>query len=523
MGNNAFSSRTATLSSNDIFPANSYLAVDVKNGAQKQTFDIEVKQLATSSIKQTRAFSSDSASAVTNSSIHNSNQFTAGTFKINGINITLGEGDSLRDVANIINSQNAQTKVTASITKPATGEYRLILKSDETGLANAFVLTDPTNVLNSLFVDPDPLDPEIVLQVPQDAILLAYGGNETITRPSNTITDYIDNVTFSLFKKNTPGSTVQVTITQDIQEAAATILEFTESYNAIIKFIANQQMRDSDGNFIMSEAKLGYDPLLDSIGYNIDFFINNVIKGLSTSYNTLYQIGINTGTLPEDIAAGQPEYKNILFIDEDKLIATLSNNFEAVRKIFEVDFYSSSSKFLQTSSRGNNLTVNSLTVDIDIARTTTDGNGNTVPDVVHVTYNPGTGPVTIKPTFTPNDSTDYTKGGRIAGLDNTILEGFVFRYIGNGTESFTVSITQGIADKIHNYLTSVDKSEAIETSQELLDDFNKKIAYDITKKNRSIEHERETLLLKFSALEAAFAEANSVLMYLDSQQQYATK
>ncbi|MGE5146624.1 MAG: flagellar filament capping protein FliD [Candidatus Eiseniibacteriota bacterium] len=77
----------------------------------------------------------------------------AGTFQINGQDITVSAGDSLQDVADRINNANTgdtATKVTASIVSPSAGESYMVLTADDTGTAITY--GDAGGVLQSLGV-----------------------------------------------------------------------------------------------------------------------------------------------------------------------------------------------------------------------------------------------------------------------------------------------------------------------------------------------------------------------------------
>jgi flagellar hook-associated protein 2 len=151
--------------------------------------------------------------------------------------------NTLSGLKSAINS--ASGDVTASVINVGTGDapdYRLVVQSNETGLANAVTITGTL----AGGTDPFPAGGEIV-QPAADAILSING--LTVTRSSNTISDVIPGVTFVLLKEgdhdgtaSSADASANVAVSLDASAIQSSLKKFVDSYNAINK-IANDQFR----------------------------------------------------------------------------------------------------------------------------------------------------------------------------------------------------------------------------------------------------------------------------------------
>jgi flagellar hook-associated protein 2 len=116
------------------------VGVNVTNAAVVGSHTIEVLRVATAEKDASDAQASVSAALG-----------LAGTFQINGEDVTVSAGDSLQSIVDRINNANtgsSATGVTASIVSPSSGENYLVLTADDTGTAITF--GDGSGVLQSL-------------------------------------------------------------------------------------------------------------------------------------------------------------------------------------------------------------------------------------------------------------------------------------------------------------------------------------------------------------------------------------
>ncbi|AIF81979.1 flagellar hook-associated 2 domain-containing protein [endosymbiont of Acanthamoeba sp. UWC8] len=524
-GNNkdVFSKRNVSTTMGNGTAADNYISISAKNGAPIENFSIEVQKIAKAKMQQSWSFSSKTDGVTNDPSAPASGKFNAGIFQINGIDITLDVGDSLSTIQDKINAKSSATNVSAKIIQPDVGQYRLILESSLTGVENAYILNDPSNVLNNVFTQDPTNNPNLDVQAAQDAVMV-YNGNITVTRPSNKITDFIDNITFTLSEETKAGDIINASISPDTKAAHDAITQFVENYNVLTIFIQQQdfiaaQKPDKDetnDEKTTRLANLKKDSLVKTIKSNVKNIITQAVEGLP-DHNTLASIGI-TFAKKEAAVFQENNYTGVLVIDDNKLNSALSDNMEDVKKLFGLNFTSDSANLSMGAKRGTNINADSFKFDIDVNRADLN-------DRVRVTYTSPTdsSPVTINASLTLKNPDDVTQGYNIQGIAGTILENFDFSYTGNGVEIINSSITQGFGDKISNYISELNKEEAFTKAQKTLTDSVEKYKKEIEKKNEAMDKEREFLLNKYGKLEALFRELNSTLEFLEAQQQYSTK
>ena len=532
--NNAFDGRQVFLSTNTGVAGNTYVGVTAAPGATTGQSTITVQNLAVAKSQQTVSFASESASVVEASGGATSGMFSAGTFKINGTDITLNQGDSLAEVAAAINQQTTTTHVQAGIIQVSSTDFRLTLQSTVTGTTNAYTITDPSNVINghSIF---DPAQNVAAV----DAGLTFNG--IPLTRPTNTIADIVPNVTFTLYSPTpaasglTPATTVTAEIDNDTTAAATAITNFSTAYNAFMTFVAQQEQRNSDGSY-SSTAYLGTESTFQTLASQIQQEVNGAVGGLS-QFSDLSAAGISF----KDQAATTttPAVSNIMSVDQTALTTALTNTsatdasgnpapmFSDIRNLFEFSFNSSSDK-LAAYTRTGDVAMTKFTADIDPARTKVDATtGKTVPDQVHITYQSGVDTLKnpVYTTISANYSANSGGGGTITGKAGTPLAGLSMLYASNSAAVITVDQTQGISDKLNALLTgALSSTGIIQTSVQGLTNTNTQDQTQITTLQSQITDYQNTLSTKYARLEAEISKANSILQMLQAQQnaQYGT-
>lgn len=414
-----------------------------------------------------------------------------------GVDITINEGDSLTNIAAAINAQKSITGVSATIIQVASNDFRLTIQSELTGVDNAFNIVDVEDVYSSTVTFTQ-------TQAAQNASF-TLNGSLSISRATNTINDVISGVTFSLFQDSPGGTDITVEIAKDTDSSKDAIISFLNAYNEFRGFVGAQRERDDSGKLVET-AVIGSDTVLQSAISRAELELNKIVTSLTAGDPArLSDIGITFTDFAGDDE--NPAATNILQLDQDKLDAALASNFDAVRRIFEFTFTSSSSA-LRAYTRTNALAISDFQVDIDITRATGDK--------VRITYtDPDTGlPTTINADFTAGSGT----GGTITGQTGTVLEGLKLIYTGDGTDVIDVNASQGIADRLFNSITDFTKSGGlIDTEVTSLTSQNDRLQADIDKLNEQIDTFRDRLLRRYSLLEEAITKANSILQFLDAQ------
>ncbi len=421
------------------------------------------------------------------------------------VNITVNAGDSLNDVLYNINQLAGQTGVTASIIKINDFDYKFSLKALNEGIDNSFEIFDTGGVLANTGVT----DPGNVVQQAQDSLLRINGVE--IRRSTNTVTDAVENVTLNLLAVtpdyNQPDpATVNLSVQNDVDTVMDRVVAFLDAFNALRVFATEQNLRDPVTGRYVENAVLGGDSTLQAMSNSLLTEINRVVGNVSdTAFDALSDLGITMQDYQGD--ASTPATANILVFDEAVLRNALEQNFDKMREVFEFKFTSSSSNLALYKS-SNSFTLSDFRLDIDLngpagqkvkllnANGTDylDGNGNAV-------------------------YLDYT-GGRISGKAGTAVAGLEFLYTGGSTSNISVSLSQGISDRIFNLSDSyVAAGGVLSNAVEDLSDQNSTHRTDILGLENRLEQYINRLRAQFTSLEQALASVNNILMLLDANSQ----
>jgi flagellar hook-associated protein 2 len=268
-------------------------------------------------------------SSAASTPISNSSDTLSGSLTIQGTTFNVDSSDDDTTWASLASTINAAAiGVTASVITDSSGS-RLSIVSGTSGAAGQLTisssLTDASAGGSSITF------PAGSGETGQDAILTVDG--VSITSPSNTVTDAIPGVTFQLLSSASPGTQVQVQITNDTTDIGTAMSSFVSAYNAVVNDINTQEGNDSSGN---PESLYGSPTLaLIQSGFTGALFGGSA----SGSINNITQLGLslnNDGTLT---------------LDSDTLNSALNSDFTDV-----TGFLQNSGSFGQTLSTAlNNL------------------------------------------------------------------------------------------------------------------------------------------------------------------------
>lgn len=483
---------------------------DTSTGKADATFQLVVGDEATIN-NQTDVdnFVSDINDFISNNSVSITENtdilpFRAGTFNLQGTDITLEEGDTLNTIRSKINAVSSLTGVSADIIKIAEDNYSLIIKSSDTGAENAITSFD-INAFSSPNSGAFRIGGGNVeftqVQAASDASFDLDG--QTITRSSNSINDVVDKVTFNLLAEtavSAPTTNITVNIKNDIETIKSGIVDFLNAYNELKTYIAIQTERD-ESNQLVETAVLGDDDgVLNDVFRPIQEEIAGIVAGLSgREFQSLFEIGVDTIDFPGD---GEiPATEDIFTLDETALDAALSKDFESVRDLFTYTF-SSNSPNLGVFSRSNAASINNFQLDIDTSRDSGD----------EVRVKDSTGNFLYNATYDAKNNT-------ITGIAGTTLEGTKFIYTGDGSEIITVGVTQGVSDYIYNFLDDFldEDNGTLALTVDNLTNKNDRAQDNIDREESRIETERERLTAKFAQLESFIADINNTLSFIESQ------
>jgi flagellar hook-associated protein 2 len=313
-----------------------YLKASAGTNAAAGSYSVEVKQLAQSQKLASAAFATDKEIVGTGDLViqfgsYDGSSFTANTDKETQT-ISIGASNaSLAGVRDAIN--NAEIGVTASLLNDGTG-YRLVLKSDDTGLVNSMKITvngdgDGNNLdnagLSRLAFDPavpvGQIDSgrNLIENVAAKNAIIKVDGIDNINKSSNVISDVIEGVTLNLTKEHAANSSVTVTVSADKDKIKEAIESFVKSYNDV-----NKVVKDLTGFDPVTKigGVLQGDYFAVSVKNGISRTLTKTIQGLTGTYSFLGQIGVS---IQRD---GQ------LAVNTAKLDEALSGNVDDIATLF---------------------------------------------------------------------------------------------------------------------------------------------------------------------------------------------
>ncbi|HEY2899069.1 MAG TPA: flagellar filament capping protein FliD [Polyangia bacterium] len=275
--------------------------------ASPSSHTISVQNLATAAQQRSTAFS-DSSSPVRGGTLEVKVQGTSyGT-------ITIGDGESLQDVASDLQTLGAPINV--SVLTTGTGSTYLSVTNKDTGYttgaaSGALQLNEVT----------DPLATQ--------GKALGFTSSHTATnaeftvdnlafvRQSNTVTDVIDGTTLALRGKSNTDE--QMTTDVDTTATASNLQKFVDAYNALITTVAKDQTIP-DGS--TRDATLSGDSTARDLVSSLQSIMTNTVSGLG-GVRTLADLGLKTNF-----------QDGTLSIDTTKLATAISIDPTAVNKIF---------------------------------------------------------------------------------------------------------------------------------------------------------------------------------------------
>lgn len=258
------------------------------------------------------------------------NTFTANPAKTPTTITIDSSNNTLAGIRDAINAANAGVTATIVNDGQANGN-RLVITSKDTGAVNGIKITvadgDAANLDNSglsqLAYDPTATSGAgknlTELQSAKNALLEIDGLQ--ITKSGNVISDVLQGVTINLLKSSA-GSTVNLSVTRDIEAIEKSMTEFVNAFNELDKTIRNLSNYDA-------VSRTGSPLLGDATVRSIHTQVKNVLTQGLTGYGTftaLSQIGVTF----------QPDGK--LALDSEKLKLQMTANFDVVSAGFSTSY-----------------------------------------------------------------------------------------------------------------------------------------------------------------------------------------
>ncbi|WP_241697109.1 flagellar filament capping protein FliD [Mariprofundus sp. KV] len=353
---NEFFGYTASLSSDSAtVSASTLLDVSGTNSVSAGQHTIVVEQLAQAQRLASSVAVKDNTGTAATSDTTALN--LSGTFVIEGATITVAVGDSLQDIAANINQANtgaAATGVSASVVKVSDSDFRLTLVADATG-STGYTLSgadlDAAGSLANLQLGATgQANQRQTVLAAQDAQISVDG--LTLTRSSNTISDVLSGVTFTL-KQSDPTVSVNMTVGVDEVSLRDSVQSFVDGYNSVQSLINEQ--------FVFDEATgqsgiLSGEALLRNLQNSLSSTLLQTVPGLASDRNSLVSIGV------------EPDQYGQLSINDNLFAPILASDPNTIRDLFVASGSSTNSK-MQFLIHGDNSTSGTYSVNVTQAAT----------------------------------------------------------------------------------------------------------------------------------------------------------
>jgi flagellar hook-associated protein 2 len=243
---------------------------------------------------------------------------TSGLIGTGTIAITTGSGDpvtitinstnnTLNGVRDAINNANAGVTATIINDGSTSNSYKLLIRADEMGTANAFTVTDNLTGGQALSFGQT--------QAALDAQFEVNGIG--ITKSTNTISDVIPGVTFTL--KNRTTGPVTIEVDKDLDSVVNALKEFVTAYNSVSSFINGQFKYNTTTE---KAGILSGDSTLRRVQGALQAQITQSVSNRFTSYGVAGQIGLEFNR------------DGSLTLNESDFRDALSDNFTGVAALF---------------------------------------------------------------------------------------------------------------------------------------------------------------------------------------------
>lgn len=236
------------------------------------------------------------------------------TLKINGTNydIAYTASTTLDDLKAAINNA-AGDSVTASTLQVGTGDYRLILTSNATGVDQKISITDSSGgTLDSQLLAYDASTNTSGMQEIQTASDASFKYNGiTLTRSTNAVSDVAAGMTINLLENS---GSANISIAQDTTAISDAMSSFVTNYNSLTTQLTNMTTSDKTAGTVGIFNG-------DSTIYGITRAINQIVTSVNSNGLSLPQFGI-------DIAQdGTMSFNSSTFTSKFNANSTLSEKF----------------------------------------------------------------------------------------------------------------------------------------------------------------------------------------------------
>lgn len=318
-------SKTDTWNSTTVSSTNTAFSATTNSSASVGDFKVNVKQMAKSQVLTSGSFASNTTQlgGTTADDTRTITITQAGTSK--PLTVKLADGDtSLNGIAKAINGANGN--VSASVVKATDGDFRLMLSSKTTGTdSDMTVSVTGDDTLNAA------IGSSALKEQTKSQNAIVSVNDIEITRQTNTISDALPGVTFTLKAQSTADETMTIARATDDNKKAIT--DWVSAYNSLQSTIATltKYVQPAEGATSQSSsngALLG-DSTIRGVQSDLRSLLTNVQSG---SYAIMAQLGITQ----DPIKNADGGFGN-LKIDDAKLTKALAENPDDVQAYFVGD------------------------------------------------------------------------------------------------------------------------------------------------------------------------------------------
>ena len=237
----------------------------------------------------------------------------SGQFKINGVAINFDAStDSIGDVLTQINDSSAG--VTAAYD---TVNNQFVLKNKTTGNVGISMADVTGNFLTATGLSAGKLT------AGKNLLYTLNGSSQTFVSQSNTISSASSGIADLTVTAAGTGSTT-VTVASDTSTISSAIQQFVKDYTALQSYMTTEQSVSTGTDGAVAAGTLTGDSITNDIVSSLRSTISSVLSGTSGTINQLADLGFQSSGSDNTITLS----------DATKLTNALSNNLDAVKKLF---------------------------------------------------------------------------------------------------------------------------------------------------------------------------------------------
>ncbi len=248
-------------------------------------------------------------------------------FTINGETQTIDASSdmTLRQLADAINEKTytGSIKAQASVINTGTSaspSYKLVLASTATGADYGMMINADDSTLDLDQVQGADSDSDgqyrVDMQAAQNALFKVNGLQ--VTKSSNTVSDVITGVTFTIKQQGTVQ--VNLTVENDSEAIRKKIEDFVTAYNDVVNLVSSKSTYDTTAK---KGGPLNAEATAKSIVNKLRSMLITPVSGLGSGIDSLAEIGITTNSKD-----------GTLVVNTATLSGKLSTNLEEVADIF---------------------------------------------------------------------------------------------------------------------------------------------------------------------------------------------